>query len=858
MLRVPAPGDAFCDLFSPVPAKQTVFFAALSLVGSPQHVCYIGSGAFGTVRLAWLQERRTCCKRIATASGERTETTVLLGVFAAVAVKRVAVPAASDGFGKSRRLLLLRELQVMERIRMHPHPNIVQCWGFLFGRKEREGTPDTWNPPSASTDAGTGGTLLTSLKKERDQLALNNKTNAVGNVSDQQILEGSSYVDLCLSLCTGGTLGDYVLQKARQAFEEATTETHSSVLVSRVEIDVTASNKMSSDGVSGNEGVTGSASEGISSFTCNDCGAHHTHAPKKLAEAKESAKATSECLLASVAFSPCLALSERDIVAIAYALINALRHTHDVLKTLHRDVKPSNVLIFSGVGKTPQYAMQSSSFVCEASCGEASHGCGTTLPGETTPLSPSEDPKTNTTSSESGSDSVEFALFSESPATLRRSTTESLRCGSEEDSATATASAGVSNLTKGASATLVVPLGCGQYRLPYAAGESSRRVCIDYLPQVEGWRLQLADFGVATGVGQLAGSGRCGSAPFMAPEVVEHVHNGVSGKYDTKADIYSLGVTLQHVLLHLVIGTETGGKAARDHAEALGAQWVDEDDTAAQFPAAPADPAPEAQPQFLVPNAWRCDRELVEGHHIRSAPPEMRCSTPASDGAKEEGDARKTFAVPLAWRCGNELLERRYIRRESSSGRGDGDAHAHLLAPLPEGLKDAREAHTVKERRGSRCSSCGKLHRHLVELLNAMTRRKATQRPPLSTVLQSSAIIEQGTFLHTRRPFASSPAAVDDADVDGYNNSPSTTLNSTGKGAVAERFRRARRRAQERTRVHSPPTGFRLDMTAPQQQPNNEQRKKPDGCENDATVLLWRPPSLRFLQSSQTVADVAQ
>ncbi|RNF09172.1 putative protein kinase [Trypanosoma rangeli] len=855
MLRAPAPSDVFGDRPFSVLAKETVYSAHLLPVLSSQCICCIGSGAFGTVRLAWLQERRTCCKRIMTAAGDRMETTVLLGACAAVAVKRVVIPEASDGKGDSLRQLLLRELQVMERIRMHPHPNIVQCWGFLFGKRDKERTPDLWNFSSDSKGTSRDGTLLTSLKNERQLMAFGDDTNTGEELSVQQILEGASYVDLCLSLCTGGTLGDYVLHKARQTFYEATAGTYFSIFELPVEAGTMAFEKMSIDDISGNQGLTGSTSEGTSSFTCNDdCSATHTHPSNNFAEEKESAKANSNFLPASLTFPARLAVPERDIVAIVYALANALRHTHDTLRTLHRDIKPSNVLIFSGVGRTPQYALQSSSLLCEASRGEGSDGSGTTFSSEAIPLSPSEDSKPSDTLSDSG-DSVEFALFSECPATLQGSTTEALRYGSEKKHATPASEAEVSNAMDEPPATLVVPLGCGQYRLPYVAGESPRKVYIDYLPQVEGWRIQLADFGVATGVGQLTGSGRCGSPPFMAPEVVKHVHKGVSTMYDTKADIYSLGVTLQYMLLHLVVGCEAGGQIPRSHTEALGAQWVDEEGTATQFHVAD-DPEPTGQLQFLVPNAWRCDRELVEGHYIRSASLETKLSTPNVDEGKGDKSKGKTFAVPRAWRCRDELLEGRYIRSGLPSSGGGSNIHLlHLFTPLAEGFKVVRGAHTVKERRGTRCSSCGKLHRHLIELLNVMTRRKASQRPPLSTVLQSAAIIEQGSFLHARKSFASyssSPTSVGAVGVDEGNIISPTVLDSSGRRRnSADRLHRAHRRTQEKLRVRSPPTGFRLEMTQQQQQ-NKSQQKSCDGGEYDTTVLLWRPPSLRFLRASHT------
>ncbi|ESL07802.1 protein kinase [Trypanosoma rangeli SC58] len=854
MLRVPAPSDVFGDCPFSVVAKETVFSAHLLPVVSSQRTCCIGSGAFGTVRLAWLQERKTCCRRIFTAVGERMETTVLLGACAAVAVKRVTIPEASDGQGRSRRQLLLRELQVMERIRMHPHPNIVQCWGFLFGRKDREPTPNLWNSSSDSTGTSRDGALLTNLKNEIQLMTFSDDTNTGEELSVQQILEGASYVDLCLSLCTGGTLGDYVRHKARQTFHEATAGTYFSILELPVETGTMTFEKMSIDDISGNQGLTGSTSEGTSSFTCNDdCGATYTHPSNNFAGEKESAKANSNFLPASLEFPARLALPERDIVAIVYALANALHHTHGTLKTLHRDIKPSNVLIFSGVGKTPQYALQSSSVLSEASRGEASHGSGTTISNEAIPLSLSEDSKSSNMLSDSG-DSVEFALFSECPATLQGSTTEALQYGSERKPVTPAPEAEVSNATDEPPATLVVPLGCGQYRLPYAAGESPRKTYIDYLPQVEGWRIQLADFGVATGVDQLAGSGRCGSPPFMAPEVVEHAHKGVSTMYDTKADIYSLGVTLQYMLLHLIVGCEAGARTPCSHTEALGAQWVDEEDTATQFHVAD-DPEPAVQPQFLVPSTWRCDRELVEGHYIRSASLETKPPTPDVDEGNREKSNGKAFAVPRAWRCRDELLERRYIRSGSSSSRGDSDIHLHLFTPLAEGPKAVRGAHTAKERRGSRCSSCGKLHRHLIELLNVMTRRKASQRPPLSTVLQSAAVIEQGTFLHAGKSFASyssSPTAVGAVGVDGGNIISPTALDSSGmRRDAGGRLHRAHRRAQEKRCVRSPPTGFCLDMTPPQQK-NNNQQKSCDGGECDTTVLLWRPPSLRFLRASHT------
>ncbi|EKF31480.1 protein kinase, putative [Trypanosoma cruzi marinkellei] len=853
MLRAPASNDPFGDRLLPAPVQETVYSVHWSHITSPHGIIYIGSGAFGTVRLGWLQERRKCYKRILTSDGEKTRTTVFLGACAAVAVKRVMIPRANDGSCNYRRLLLVRELQVMERIRMYPHPNIVQCWGFLFGKEEKEQNFESWNPSGDGTENSTDGKVLTSLNKEGDRMASNDENNDGDERTDQQILEGASYVDLCLSLCTGGTLRNYVALKASEVPHAATAGTECSLSQSQMENVAMASEKVSFDHFSGAQGITGSTNEDTSPYGCEDYGAYQSNTKQILGEGKKIANVSSNLSHASVSISAHLAVPERDVVAIVYALVHALRHTHETLKTLHRDIKPSNVLIFSGVGKTPEYSLQPSSLPITASCGEPSQERNTTFSSQAEPLSLRVDSEIRTLGD--SDEMVEFALFPQCPANTHGST-RALRQSAGGNFATSTATAGgVSKPNDEPPTTLVVPLGLGHYRLPCASTDPSRRVYIDCLPQAEGWRIQLADFGVTTGVDQLAGSGRCGTAPFMAPEVARHANQGVHEQYTTKADIYSLGVTLQHTILHLVIEGEEGIQRTCRYADALGAQWIDEDDTATQSRLAfgtgleSNSTETDVKPNFIVPNAWRCDKELVEGEYIRCGSLETECSKHGVDDDKEHESKPKGFVVPRAWRCRDELLERQYIRRELSSRRNDADIHAHLLTPLPNEQNDFKENSAARERRGSRCSSCGKIHRNLIELLNAMTAKKSSQRPNLSTVLQSAAIIERGTFLDKGRQFRYPNNAVWEVGAEDHRNQPAMDPNSLERGAAAQRFSRARRWAEERSRIRSPPTGFRFDMTEPRQK--SSQEKNCGGGEDDTTVLLWRPPSLSFLRASR-------
>ncbi|RNF25498.1 putative protein kinase [Trypanosoma cruzi] len=857
MLRAPASNDPFGDCLLPTPVQETVCSVHWSHITSPHGIIYIGSGAFSTVRLAWLQERRKCYKRILTSNGEKTRTTVFLGACAAVAVKRVMIPRANDGSCKYRRLLLLRELQVMERIRMYPHPNIVQCWGFLFGKGEEEQTFESWNPSGDGTEKSTVGKVLTSLNKEGNRMAFNEENNDGDERTDQQIPEGTSYVDLCLSLCTGGTLRNYVALRASEVPHAATAGTECSASESQMVNVAMAFEKVSFDHFSGAQGITGSTNEDASPYGCEDYDAYHSYPKQFLGEGKKIANASSNLPHASVSISAHLAVPERDIVAIVYALVHALRHTHETLKTLHRDIKPSNVLIFSGVGKTPEYALQPSSLPIPASGGEPSQERDKTCSSQAKPLSLRVDSGIRSTLGDSD-EMVEFALFPQCPATTHGST-GALRQSAGGNLATPTATAGgMSKLNDEPPTTLVVPLGLGYYRLPYTATDSSRRVYIDCLPQAEGWRIQLADFGVATGVAtgvdRLAGSGRCGTPPFMAPEVARHADQGVAEQYTTKADIYSLGVTLQHTILYLVIEGEEGSPRTCRYADALGAQWIDEDDTETQSRLAfgtgleSNSTETDLKPNFIVPNAWRCDKELVEGEYIRCGSLETEFPKRGVDDEKEHESKPKGFVVPRAWRCRDELLERQYIRRELSSRRNDTDIHAHLLTSLPNEHNDSKENSAARERRGSRCSSCGKIHRNLIELLNAMTVKKPSQRPNLSTVLQSTAIIERGTFLEKGRQFSYPNNAAWDVGAADHGNQPSMDTNSLERGAAAQRFSRARRWAEERNRVRSPPTGFRFDMTEPRQKSSQGRNC---GGEDDTTVLLWRPPSLSFLRASR-------
>lgn len=833
MLRPPVIDDVFADPVRPVPAKATPTSLHRSFTVEPQKMFLIGSGAFGSVRVGWLQERRHYNRRVARAGGGGVESTIVLGTCAAVAVKRVAVPDVGSGSCGSRQQMLLRELRVMEQIRMYPHPNIVQCWGFLFGKAGGESPSTGCVSIDDGTDASSGGTVLTSLNREQQRMNISNDNTNGGNQAACRLFDGVSYVDLCLSLCTGGTLGEYVNQKAREVLSMATKSLDVRLTAQPVS-GAMAPEKGALEHITDKKELSENTAEGVSSCSCDGSSERHTHITERSFEQSERLLGLSK--KQSFFIEPQLAIRERDIVSILYALVSALRHTHDVLQTLHRDIKPANVLICSGVGKTPQYVLQPSLTQPEAvSRGEMWRNRNMAFSSNATPVSIFEGNRTRVGTAPDSGSSVELALFSEPPPTTDRST-------ATQRSSSDGKSSKEEKIEEESFATLVVPLGSDQSRLPSAAADPDQRVYIDYMPQIEAWRIQLADFGVSTGVGQLSGSGRCGTFPFMAPEVAGDCHRGAPKQYDTKADIYSLGVTLQHVLVHLFVGGEDGNQTTRRHLGALGAQWVDEDDTEEESKMAPdtepeeTELSPDVRQQFLVPKAWRCQRELGEKQYIDSAPRGCGRPEPGVVDGEEQGGEQKAFAVPRTWRCRDELLEHRYIRRERPSKK-ESDAYANLLAPLPEGVAGSKDGSASRERQRPRCRSCGRLHRHLIELLNAMTMPQPSQRPPLSIILQSAAIIDHGTFVDIR-----GPACCDDSDVAPAPPPP------PGEGRTVDYFLRTRQQFRSRTRASAAPSAFRFDATTPKQQ-KGEDEKGTKEEEEDATVLLWRPPSLNFLRA---------
>ncbi|ORC92381.1 putative protein kinase [Trypanosoma theileri] len=860
----PTAGGTFSLSFSPYAAESSSDTISALL---PQGTSFIGSGAFGTVRVGWLQER----KRQRPCSDEHTsEEIIILGTCAAVAVKRVVVPDAWNPRSLHRSIshrqeLLLRELQVMECIRTHPHPNIVQCWGFLFGEKKekKKFTEQQSLTGETITDVEkeyTSGMILTTLEKERKRLESSGKKETsnenmveVNNdMVDIHILNSALYVDLCLSLCSSGSLVDYIHRKVNEAIRVSTQLDPSEPSTQFVDSDTAVTDKISTM-----HGLTGSTSEGdtvkgsgnpsSSSVDVGHSSKSNTNTLPQLFQNVENAEMQSETrpTTTTETISAELVVRERDIVAITYALTNALRHTHETLRTLHRDVKPANVLICSGVGKTPVYTLQPLSRVTQTSL------VGSKPLTDTASAPKQEKPAVSGPMLHTEEDSVEFALFSNCPESVKHKNNNntSTQEGANTENISTTAGEDIPETP----ATLVVPLEAGGQRLQ-CTGYSSRGMMIEYMPQAEAWRIQLADFGVATGVGKLTGETRCGTFPFMAPEVAGDGCSGVNG-YSTAADVYSLGVTLQHIVVHLVLENGDVRRVSQRRMQALGALWIDEDDKENNIKTETDTDIDrrESRSHFVVPNAWRCARELDNELFIRTPP--LVDQTVRMDN-HDKNDHRNTFAIPRSWRCCDELLEQRYVRHKSTSDVSDNNTavhHDYLLASLPQDSNDG-EANEQKERRKSRCKSCGKLHRNFIELLNAMTATQPSQRPPLSTVLQSAAIIDQGSFVrNTTRGRA------------GKCDSTVVTADSTGSGINANRFLRARQRAQEkereRNRITASMATFHFDMTNPNSQQQRQgkeeeeqqQQQESKDAEGDAasTVLLWRPPSLRFLRASR-------
>ncbi|KAG8346054.1 Protein kinase domain [Trypanosoma vivax] len=772
---------------------------ARSLSLLPNGASCIGFGAFGTVRVGWVQERKQVRSNDSRAAGNSGSFKPVFGTVAAVAVKRVIIPQVVRGQLDSRRQHLIRELQVMEHIRLFPHPNVVQCWGFLFGDRDKSASSQ---PAFDQTFNNHTGQVLTSLSKERQRL----KGSCGGDIDklDDHILNSALYFDVCLSLCTGGTLSDYMRRVIDQLVTQHTAHAQGFVSNSPTNTGDAVSDKLCTERVSDEQhGLTRSTTGGTGGET--ECTVSHTNSQRRRPIAVDTA--VEELSLSSSKSDVAeLAVRERDIVAIAYALINALHHTHKVLRTLHRDIKPANILICEGVGKAPVYALQAFP--------SANQGQVTTefkIPNPARDVSACEQHKREGV--------VELLLFSDRRTALGDSQTSSM--GEEE---------GRKGVDCPAPEALIVPLESQAHHEVCIAGDTRwSPFTLEFLPQVDSWRVQLADYGIASGVGCLTATGRCGTIPFMAPEVSQSGQH--SAMYDTAADVYSLGVTLQHLLVNVIVegGDATGVTLRR--MEALGTQWVDEEVAVQleEFPNTNAANAevgvstPTTEGKFVLPSAWRCERELSSGQHVRLSPGAESC---------ENGD----FTVPRTWRCHDELSTGLYVRTEPRPGEANCRPHDHLHAKLPNGSEDVDDF-VCRESRRARCKSCGKIHRHLIELLNSMTSQDPSQRPSLSTVIRSSAIIEQGNFVRGRISMnhnarkckgneSANPGPLWPPRQKKEDVLPSTTLLSRS-GTTAERKA----------------TDTVADAGCEKHGVNEE----------SSDSVLWRPPSLRFLRASCTM-----
>ncbi|CBH16839.1 protein kinase, putative [Trypanosoma brucei gambiense DAL972] len=765
----------------------------------PERVPCIGSGAFATVRVGWVQERWH-------SQGKNEEPGQLtFGTTAAVAVKRVVVPGKLRSPLDGCRQRLLRELQVMEHIRICPHPNVVQCWGFVFHKAD-----DRASIGREVTD-NLLGEVLTNFSQLREQQRVitgNMDKEKIGN----EVLDGVSCFDVCLSLCTGGTLTEYVRRVADAALR-ATRACIQERIVTQPKNTSMTDSTLGESPTGHNQGLTSSSSDaGI-----EPKGALLGLKTRKLTPIRKDVSGEFFTQKDSTLVVSHLTIREKDIVAIAYALCNALRHTHETLRTLHRDIKPANVLICDGIGKIPSYTSRATSCDFTARTTARARGAPTEL----------ENKKAN------GSKAVELVLFSD----LRDALGNPQEGGSADDKLTPD--------------VLVVPAEAGSHRVLCNSSDSPPYV-LECLPQVDAWRLQLADYGIASGLDHMEASGRCGTFPFMAPEVEDEDCTG--SMYGTKADIYSLGVTIQHVIVNATVEFNEVAQALPRRADALGRQWVDGEDRETSEvdndsgTSGGVTDETKRKRTFNLPGNWRCKRELSDRDYVRDIYSHLSHPLPHDDCAR-------SFTVPRSWRCHDELASGNCVEGLSTDGRTDtgnaGDKRGHLQ-PQNSDYRDNIKALNFRKGQGARCRSCGKLHRNLIELLNAMTAPDPSQRPTLSCILRDTAVIEQGTFVDEPRessfPFSRSSSSSKHANAVANTSGRSNTINSTA--------------CSPKQLSHT------SRGTAPSPMAGRNHRSSCSGeCKDQKTHdgssemfggvnkydgwregVLWRPPSLKFLR----------
>nr|CCC94584.1 unnamed protein product [Trypanosoma congolense IL3000] len=746
----------------------------------PNGATFIGFGAFGTVRLGWLQERRRSVR------GPNRRIHVDIGTVAAVAVKRVAVPGGAMNSLDFRRSQLLRELHMMECIKMFPHPNVVQCWGFVFYKKSDD------QPTTGKEDASPlPGEVLTSLCVERQRHEIN--TDCVGEVkATGQILEGISHFDVCLSLCTGGTLSEYVRRITDTVLHTILlfTQKHRDI---PTKSDVTTSLMEGGDEDQQGEGLTGSTNDETTPVL-NEPSCEPTPAGTTVGHGGRVRGLSSPGKPAFVVTK--FVLGEKDITAMSYALCNALRHTHEVMRTLHRDVKPANILICDGKGKVPSHLF----------------GRDSPAPSCTSPIPQGPSTESGLLRTTSSSSVVELSLCSDLHEALGDFSEES---ADEEKEGDAEKNSDV----------LVVPSEAGAHHMCGVTGSSN--LPLVFLPQSDAWRLQLADYGTATGRNKLDGNGRYGTFPFMAPEVGDESYIGSA--YGPSADIYSLGVTMQYTIIHTIAEVNEWGEVLPKRTAALGMQWTDEDMVGSELSFKDVASTGEAEKikqskkgVFELPSEWRCAWELGAGDRVR----EGALST--TDPAQVADDLKK-FRVPRSWRCHDELTTGWHIRQDLSTEdatnpRYAGSAHEAPQSNVPKTPGNVQQFNPREDRR-VRCRSCRKLHRNVIELLNAMTSPDPAQRPSLPSVMCSAAIIEQGTFVNEREGNFSRAlwgrGRSENANVAGGSGK----VVGVGRDDGTQHPNRVAEEMDPRTNI--PGTW------------NEEARRKGS--------LLWRPPSLRFL-----------
>lgn len=523
-------------------------------------------------------------------------------------------------------------------------------------------------------------------------------------------------------------------------------------------------------------------------------------------------------------FSFSMSLTERETTAIAVAMLAALHHLHRVLHILHRDVKPENILVC--VGHTQEITTSPSSFrraeqplpstaTTTQQRGMPFHGKGgddssLDTGGPALSIYLQRPPFASLATAEEVEASVDATVVTPTSATPWMIDFHETRRGRRKALGPTAAA------TPPPSAIFVLPQneawrlqladlgvctepgqirssqpGCGTplYMAPEVlacgAMSSDFPACLFSWAQ-ETWRQRCGTGSGNTSVtmtespwDKLLSTGKYpvtgertegeadegdalgdGSPPRKKARSSQEP--SLFPSYGPPADIFSLGVTLQDILItSLSIDFPTREQwmtAVLDQPPAVKAnnKWEDAVQTAGTEDERVATSREEGLKLAALRAMWIDEDDPI-------AETFARCRTAVG---RDQVPGRSVFYIPREWRCQAELSDRMFVRSEVLSaeavlrqGKTDTESIAHQPLPLhlseaaltsarccPHLFAAATPGAAGYSTQSRRCKSCRRLHRHFIELLNSMTHTEPSARPTVEECMRTSAILEQGTF----------------------------------------------------------------------------------------------------------------